>query len=93
MIGPPAIPNLTGVLIPGNVIGNAPNSIPSDIPMKTAKRFGLFNRLISYRIRFSHDSQPVTDLQAQVGRGQQVYTGTVHTRNIDTVEVAKAERA
>lgn len=84
MIGPPAIPNLTGVLIPGNVIGNAPNSIPSDIPMKTAKRFGLFNRLISspkiFPTVFTEFASPTIVNRSPIcrrrsGEGQQVYTG------------------
>lgn len=40
MIGPPAIPSLMGVLIPGMAIGIAPINTPSVSPTNMASRLG-----------------------------------------------------
>ena len=53
IIGPPANPNLTGVLTPGIAIGMEPNTNPNTIPIKIAARFGSRNVLVAFPNTFS----------------------------------------
>ena len=53
MIGPPARPNLTGVLIPGMAMGMEPNTNPKTIPIKIAAKFGSLNVLVAFPNTFS----------------------------------------
>ena len=53
MMGPPAKPNLTGVLIPGMAIGIEPRINPNTIPIKMAARLGSLNVLVAFPNTFS----------------------------------------
>ena len=53
MIGPPASPSFTGVLMPGMGIGIAPNIKPRTMPMNTATRLGSFKLFMAFPNTFS----------------------------------------
>ena len=52
-MGPPANPNLTGVLMPGMAMGMEPRTSPKTMPMKMAAKFGSRSVLVALPNTFS----------------------------------------